>query len=376
MGLLRVILALAVVLEHTGGFFNFRLCGGELAVQLFYVISGFYMSLVLNERYLFGNNMVFWSARVARLLPVYWAAIILALLVQMVIYQTTGHGFFHYAAAALHTLSAPQLFHVAASNLVIFGMDWGNFMGPIVLDGETVRRLSLWVIPQSWTIGIELSFYLVAPFIVRRGVKSILAVLAASLLLRLVLWRTIGVPDFQWRYGFFPSELALFMLGALAYQLYVRLKTVTIAPWMKYFAVAFIGFAALFQPIKDGLRLVIGSPAAGLTLVILVLAVPAIAILFHLTKKNKLDQKIGEFSYPVYLVHFMFVQLYAALVGTATDPAASAMRTLTCLPVTLIAAWVLVYGVERKVDEVRARWTNRKLHASAKKGPLPVPPRW
>ena len=44
MGILRTLLALSVVLDHLGGGATNQLVGGRLAVQLFYVISGFLIS--------------------------------------------------------------------------------------------------------------------------------------------------------------------------------------------------------------------------------------------------------------------------------------------------------------------------------------------
>ena len=49
MGTLRLILALSVVYGHAGDFLGFNLVPGDTAVQAFYAVSGFYMTLVLNE---------------------------------------------------------------------------------------------------------------------------------------------------------------------------------------------------------------------------------------------------------------------------------------------------------------------------------------
>ena len=50
MGVLRCLLALSVLLAHdVDGWF--KLIDGAVAVQCFFLISGFYMALVLNERY-------------------------------------------------------------------------------------------------------------------------------------------------------------------------------------------------------------------------------------------------------------------------------------------------------------------------------------
>ena len=52
MGTIRLLLALAVLLMmHSTPLLGIRMINGAWAVQAFYVISGFYMALVLNEKY-------------------------------------------------------------------------------------------------------------------------------------------------------------------------------------------------------------------------------------------------------------------------------------------------------------------------------------
>jgi peptidoglycan/LPS O-acetylase OafA/YrhL len=54
MGSLRFVLALLVVYFHVRGpsHYGLPLPDGRIAVQMFYVISSFYMALVLNEKYI------------------------------------------------------------------------------------------------------------------------------------------------------------------------------------------------------------------------------------------------------------------------------------------------------------------------------------
>ncbi len=49
MGMTRFFLALSVVLFHTGA--QKMLVGGVIAIQVFYIFSGFYMSLILSTKY-------------------------------------------------------------------------------------------------------------------------------------------------------------------------------------------------------------------------------------------------------------------------------------------------------------------------------------
>ena len=82
MGTLRFILALSVAYGHAGDFLGFPLIPGDTAVQSFYAVSGFYMALVLNEKYRPGSSTysLFISNRFLRLFPVYVTVLCLTLL--------------------------------------------------------------------------------------------------------------------------------------------------------------------------------------------------------------------------------------------------------------------------------------------------------
>ena len=57
MGLIRALLAISVILAHSESFLGLSLVGGKVAVQAFFIISGFYMALILNEKYIGGNSL-------------------------------------------------------------------------------------------------------------------------------------------------------------------------------------------------------------------------------------------------------------------------------------------------------------------------------
>jgi len=67
VGLLRTILALLVVGSHLGAF-----GGATFAVKGFFIISGFYMALVISTRYHKLPVGDFYASRLLRLLPLYW----------------------------------------------------------------------------------------------------------------------------------------------------------------------------------------------------------------------------------------------------------------------------------------------------------------
>ena len=68
MGILRVLLAISVVFIHTHGQV---FVGGQEAVQLFYVISGYLISFVLLEVKSYKKIQFFYLNRYLRLYPTY-----------------------------------------------------------------------------------------------------------------------------------------------------------------------------------------------------------------------------------------------------------------------------------------------------------------
>ena len=77
MGFLRLLLAISVVAAHTGPFFGTSLLPGNYAVESFFMISGFYMALVLSSKYI-GENSVFYfyTNRYIRVFPTYFFVLI------------------------------------------------------------------------------------------------------------------------------------------------------------------------------------------------------------------------------------------------------------------------------------------------------------
>src|SRR4051794_7714631 len=71
MGLFRLLLAVAVVFAHTAPPFGLKMTLGGNSVQAFYIVSGFLITYVLNERYI-GAIGSFYRARLLRIFPSYW----------------------------------------------------------------------------------------------------------------------------------------------------------------------------------------------------------------------------------------------------------------------------------------------------------------
>lgn len=323
MGSLRFLLALSVAYGHLGAFLGFPLVPGDTAVQSFFVVSGFYMSLVLNGKYGHAGYWLFISNRLLRLYPVY-----------LVVFA---------AAVFLAAPPVPQLdvlgwLYFVVSQVALFGQDAVMFLavksGALAFTSNfnqsSGNLFEFSVVPQAWTLGIELWFYLLAPFFLRRSPAVIISLFVGSLALRMALQFWLGLSGDPWSYRFFPSELALFLLGAIAHRFDRRsliVAAVTVA------VVLFIN----------------RSGGAGRLASVSFLAAAAVAIpwLFEKTQNMEADKFLGELSYPIYLVHILAGSLIAGAV-----PA---------LLATLAAAVALYLMIDRPID----RWRQSRLTRAA-----------
>ncbi|MGG2345083.1 hypothetical protein ACJKRE_08285 [Rickettsia amblyommatis] len=79
------------------------------------------------------------------------------------------------------------------------------------------------LIPPGWSIGLEIAFYLMAPWILKKKNIYILSIICISLITRIILQFNGFIGD-SWSYRFFPSELAVFLIGSQAFYIYTKFK--------------------------------------------------------------------------------------------------------------------------------------------------------
>jgi hypothetical protein len=170
------------------------------------------------------------------------------------------------------------------------------------------RHQNLAIAP-SWVLGVEFLFYLVAPFMVRRSASLVATVLFASLALRLFPQFRWALQDDPWSYRFFPSELALFLVGVLGYRVY-RAPQGAVGRR----AILPFGAACLCMALALLINHWHGRSFSRIPAIILlwsiVLAKP---LLFRISKTNVLDRALGELSYPTYISHFSVIWIFEHL---------------------------------------------------------------
>ena len=149
--------------------------------------------------------------------------------------------------------------------------------------------------PQAWTLGVELSFYLIAPFLLVRK-NLIVSILICSLILRVYLIQIgIGNKD-PWTYRFFPTELALFLLGACSHQFlrpFYERNNLNTDKFTTFITLGIFLYCAFFFLLPYKLLN---------TLLLITLFIAALPYLFKFQSRSSWDRKVGELSYPIYKI--------------------------------------------------------------------------
>lgn len=260
------------------------------------MVSGFYIALILEKSY--KTTRSFYFNRFLRLYPTYYVVCFLILLVA-IIRAGFRENLFSFPALPLSLASLSNLTLVGTDWLMFFDTSNGSvhFAGP-VLDGVRMRDL-LWIAP-AWSLGIEITFYVLAPKICRLRSSSLIALGAISVVARIIGLR-LGLNYSPWDTRFFPFEFSFFLLGILLFRAREFFDSRPKISISKLYVILIVSFI-LFDFVRDSLDL--SRPGVMATLIALTIGV----ILFG--EENSLDRKIGELSYPIYVCHVFVGQLY------------------------------------------------------------------
>lgn len=351
MGFIRVFLALAVVCAHLPiGQLRIAL-NGTVAVQIFYIISGYLITHVLLSPRKYPSLGAFYASRYMRLLPIYAIVAIGTLLFRIFM---TPEWFTRYSETPL--VGGALL---VILNVIIIGQDLALFTavreGSFVFISDFMQSdvliYKMLLAPQAWTVSLELMFYLLAPFVVRDK-RVVWMVFALSLGVRVLLMGLgLGAHD-PWSYRFFPAELAFFMAGSLSRH--------HIHAWMERhradegqlprIAVYVLVAMLVLYPF-------VTVPETTSRLILFATAIVSMPFLARFQRHSAVDNALGELSYPIYISHllviYVLLECWPDLILQAT-----CVGLLTVFSLILLVSCGLAWFVARPMDRLRRRITS------------------
>ncbi|WP_439697067.1 acyltransferase family protein [Mucilaginibacter sp. AW1-7] len=360
MGFIRFLLACAVVLCHTSTIMGYSPVSGNLAVQCFYIISGFYIAMVLTEKYNRpGGNYQFYVNRALKIYPAYWLILVLLVGWSIIVYYFHYPGTLDFYTRYAHP-TLPTLLYLVLANLLIIGLDWTFFFGIHQNGGLYFTNDFNKTRPSvynfgfnsiAWTVGVELAFYLFAPWLSKRKYPVLLLLFLASLCLRCILagQYTDRMP---WNYMFFPTQLMFFIAGIFSYRFYTRYVKNKAGLWMQ-----FVPYGLLIAVVLFYYQF---FPETYLKQSLLFLSVAVfMPFAFEATKKSRADRFLGNLSYPVYIsqsfvIKFVFARRFPKIID---------LGFTSLLTVILLALLINILLME-PIEKLKAKRLNR-LHAPA-----------
>ncbi|MCM0674752.1 acyltransferase [Micromonospora phytophila] len=300
---------------------------GWLGVYLFFLISGFVICMSAEGRSL----TQFASARITRLYPAYWFAVI--------------------ATTAVLTLWPVEAKPLAPGDVLTNLTMFQDLMGVPVVDAV------------YWTLFVELRFYLLfGVFVLIRGYTPRRVLLFASGWLVASLFATARVPVLT--NLLVPSHAAYFVAGMAMFLIYrhganIYLWGLVGASWLV--ALEKTGALTPIGPVDNALsgRGVALVEAALITLFFLVLAAVA-------TRRFAVGWRwltiAGALTYPLYLLHEHIGWVLIHFLSRSLPAWAVVLLTVVTL---LVASWL----VHRLVEKPVSRWLRRQFAAARVSAP-------
>jgi peptidoglycan/LPS O-acetylase OafA/YrhL len=304
---LRAIAALSVCLFHfvctTTGYIQNKVVlqifdVGQYGVQLFFVISGFVIPWAMyHGGYQLKNFFSFLLKRLARLEPPYFFSIVLVLLALYARERFYGEENSHMQVSATQVA-----LHLGYLIPFFKGYKWLNSV--------------------YWTLAVEFQYYFFVAFLFVPLIRS-------NQIFRGILYIAIGALSFAFPENFLPYWLPLFFLGILLF-----LYKVDLIGKPEYF-IASLAFVVLsfFK-----------YPAAAVVYAL----IPVVCVLLWPNSRIPLLQKVGKFSYSVYLIHPVIgASLVNVLSHRFVSPSAKFVVICCGIAVTLVGSWLTYLLVEK-----------------------------
>ena len=289
---------------------------GDMAVTIFFIISGFLMSLVLSHRYS-SDLLAFYKNRALRIYPAYFVGLLLAFFVFL--YFPNSH---HNPAKVYSLLLTEEKFLtlllVAISNVFIFGADILKNIYLFEFDASMttffyalpkgmIAGHNFYVLPQNWTLAVELTFYLVCPFLSKlSNIRFLLFTIIVFSICDIISTYNFSTKIPLNRDGVFFFSFRYFLLGMLAHKLVYPLCTVMHKRALQLLNIVSVILLLLISTFAYNLVDMRYLSEFQLYSIYAFL----IPIIFNLTKDMKWDDKLGQYSYPIYIFHYPVAKSY------------------------------------------------------------------
>lgn len=216
-------------------------------------------------------------------------------------------------------------------------------------DNSELPLNHMLLIPQSWSIGIEITFYLLAPMLCKAK-SSTISILGIALLVGRFLGIFLGLKQAPWAYPFFIFELLMFLIGILIYRSQINRRDsfkIGLNIVYPFLISVYVSFPDLIAKLNFNRFWQIVIP----------IVITCIIIMFGI--ENVWDKKFGELSYPFYICHILVITSFSGVIHTLSIEKLNnpLLAILIALFLTILFSFLLIQLV-KPTEKIRDK--NRK----------------
>ena len=322
---LRGVAVVLVVLFHLG-FSSIK--SGFLGVDVFFVISGFLMAVLYNKN----DIPKFYLRRAKRLLPAYYATIFVTLIF----------------AYLLTTPNETAQVNNQAKYAIAFASNLGFWAQNSYFDTASFKPLL-----HLWSLGVEMQFYLIVPLLYWVFSKNKFMFLLALIGSLVSCFVVTGVSP-KTSFFMLPFRLWEFLIGYGAAYYFTNQGNVKLNNyrWLGLVGLVIVFIIPLFSVNGEATSAINGHPGLFALLVSLATASVLIFGIPSLIEKSilsKLLERIGKYSYSIYLAHFPIIVIYLSKPFSGTELAIpTLMDGVVIVVLMVLASAALYYFFEHK----------------------------
>ncbi len=332
-GTYRTFLALMVVALHLGGVPKI----GAYAVFGFYCLSGYLMTLIMQTTYGYSVSGIgkYAANRFLRIYPIYW----MSLLLSIVLILYLGN---EYTSTYHRSIYFPGNLSELLKNLLLF------------FPFRESPRLT----PPAWALTVEIFFYI----IIGLGASKSKSITLIWFMLSAAYHLFAVILQFGWEYRYFTIFAASlpFSTGAIIFhykeeitQLVGRVngKAHRNLPYIFLLLILFNWYLGHLLGHSEGVFFYSNFMLCSAMVAILLSrkSLPFIT--------RKFDKWLGDFSYPIYLIHYqvgiIVIVLFSALGVEIQRPDLTLL--FVSIPLIFILSWLITVAIERPIEIIRTK---------------------